>query len=801
MIRKRQFILVLMLSIVVVLVVGAVAVKYNSQVLSDIDHTLAQNSENIRAAAELQYHIETIHAAMTKLLVEKSERTPAEEKQLSRKIAKSVISLRTLIPLIEPSIKLAVELGAYDNDSQSDVENFEKLTQKIVSLIPLVEKTLQYLTSQDRQTAVSFFRDTVEQPLREARTFAADLEITARRSTTDNTRTITLAVRNTAWMSAVLAAAAIGSLTVLGYVLCKMNTRPLIRPILASPHDKTLANETMGQGTNRTQTGPKSFKDIKPGQDESASPQTSQPRQPPTPSAPVTDHLLHDDDSTQVKLQRRISQLDCLYALSKLIERSNTTLEQIFTEAVPLIHAAYQHPRLTCARITFDGIHYKTDNFEKTEISQCAAIRIRSKEVGAVEVYYIGPKNRDGSPSFLDSERAMLDAVAEHLAGVAETKKSAEKLQLFRSLIDRSNDSIFVMEPKWGRILDVNDRASEMLQYSRAELLDMTIKDIDEQIPDDSAWQSCVKDLTEKGDITLQGRHKSKNDDMLFVETSFRLVAHGKQNYIIAATRDISERKTAEANQAKLITELKATNDRVRRINQELKEFAYVVSHDLKAPLRGIKTLADWISSDYGDKLDENGKEQIRLLQTRVERMHSLIEGVLQYSRVGRVREKEIIVDLNLLLPEIIDMVAPPQNIRITVDTPMPVIRCEKTSIIRVFENLLSNAIKYIDKPEGLVGITCRDDNEAWTFSVTDNGPGIEKKYFEKIFKIFQTLAPRDEYESTGIGLTVVKKIVELNGGSIWVESIVGQGSTFSFTMPKSKCEVKNAKPEAHIAC
>ena len=798
--RKRQFILVLMLSIVVVLVGGIVAVKYNSQVLSDIDRTLTQNSENIRAAAELQYHIETIHAAMTKLLVEKPERAPAEEKQLSRKIAKSVTSLRTLIPLIEPSVKLAVELGAYDNDSQSDVENFKKLTQKIVSLIPLVEKTLQYLTAQDRQTAVSFFRDTVEQPLREARTFAADLEITARRSTTNNTRTVTRAVRNTAWMSAVLAAAAIGSITILGHVLCKMNARPLIRPILASPHDKTLANETMGQGINRIQTGAKSFRDIKPGQDESASPQASQPQQTSTPSAPVTDQVLQDDDSTQAKLQRRIRQLDCLYALSKLIERSNTTLEQIFTEAVPLIHAAYRNPTLICVRITFDGIHYKTDNFKKTEISQCAAIRIRSEEVGTIEVYYIGPENRDGSP-FLDSERAMLDAVAEHLAGVAETRKSAEKLRLFRSLIDRSNDSIFVMEPEWGRILDVNDRASEMLQYSHAELLGMTIKDIDEQIPDDSAWQSCVKDLTEKGDITLQGRHKSKNDDMLFVETSFRLVAHGKQNYIIAATRDISERKTAEANQAKLITELKATNDRVRRINQELKEFAYVVSHDLKAPLRGIKTLADWISSDYGDKLDENGKEQIRLLQTRVDRMHNLIEGVLQYSRVGRVREKESIVDLSELLPEIIDMVAPPQNIRITVDTPMPVIRCEKTSIIRVFENLLSNAVKYIDKPEGLAGITCRDDNEAWTFSVTDNGPGIEEKYFEKIFKIFQTLAPRDEYESTGIGLTVVKKIVELNGGTIWVESKVGQGSTFSFTLPKSKCEVKNAKPEAHIAC
>ncbi len=233
--------------------------------------------------------------------------------------------------------------------------------------------------------------------------------------------------------------------------------------------------------------------------------------------------------------------------------------------------------------------------------------------------------------------------------------------------------------------------------------------------------------------------------------------------------------------------------------NRELKDFAYVVSHDLKAPLRGIKTLTEWITTDYTDKLDEQGKEQMNLLSSRVDRMHSLIDGILQYSRIGRVREEIVPVNLNKLVPEIIDTLAPPENIAITIENDLPAIKCERTRITQVFQNLISNAVKYMDKPQGQVKVGCVEEDSYWKFYVADNGPGIEEKYFEKIFQLFQTLSPRDEVESTGIGLTVAKKIVEMYGGRIWLQSTVGEGTTFFFTLPKQETGVKDANLETSI--
>ncbi len=253
------------------------------------------------------------------------------------------------------------------------------------------------------------------------------------------------------------------------------------------------------------------------------------------------------------------------------------------------------------------------------------------------------------------------------------------------------------------------------------------------------------------------------------------------------------ERKQAEQKQSSLLAQLEKTN-------QELNDFAYIVSHDLKAPLRGINTLAKWITADYADKFDQNGKEQLELLCSRVDRMHNLIDGILQYSRIGRIKEEKILVDLNELVPDIIDMLAPPENIAFTVEDELPVIEFERTRIIQIFQNLLGNAVKFLDKPQGHIKIGCVEEDppsESWKFSISDNGPGIEEKHFEKIFQLFQTLSPRDEMESTGIGLTVAKKIVEMYGGRIWVESKVGEGSTFLFTLPKRKGVIENAKLEA----
>lgn len=256
---------------------------------------------------------------------------------------------------------------------------------------------------------------------------------------------------------------------------------------------------------------------------------------------------------------------------------------------------------------------------------------------------------------------------------------------------------------------------------------------------------------------------------------------------------EISVRKQIEVKQREILTKLE-------NANKDLSDFAYIVSHDLKAPLRGIKTLTDWISADYADKIDENGREQMNLVSNRVDRMHNLIEGILQYSRVGRIKEKLARVDLNEIVPEIIDLIAPPPNISITIENELPEIICEPTRITQVFQNLLSNAVKYMDKPQGIIRVGCVEENGYWKFNVADNGPGIEEKYFEKVFQMFQTLSPRDEFESTGVGLTVIKKIVEMYGGKIWIESEPGKGSNFIFTFLKQETEVLHAKHQTNTA-
>jgi PAS domain S-box-containing protein len=354
------------------------------------------------------------------------------------------------------------------------------------------------------------------------------------------------------------------------------------------------------------------------------------------------------------------------------------------------------------------------------------------------------------------------------------------------------------MEPKWGRLLDTNDTTCASLGYAREELLNMAFKDIERAIPDDSSWHEQMEELKLREDLVIQGQHRRKDGTTFFAETSLKLVSQNRRddlrkgNFIIAIARDVSEHKQAEQRQSHLLEQLEKTN-------QELKDFAYIVSHDLKAPLRGIKTLVEWITTDYADKLDDNGKEQMNLLAGRVDRMHNLIDGILQYSKIGHVEEEKVVVNLNELVTEVIDLIAPPENISITIENKLPAIKCEQTRVMQVFQNLLSNAVKYMDKPQGRVEVRCIEEDGFWKFSVADNGPGIEEKYFEKIFQLFQTLTPRDESESTGIGLTVTKKIVELYNGRIWVESEPGQGSTFFFTLPKQEMGIKDAKLEANI--
>jgi signal transduction histidine kinase/ligand-binding sensor domain-containing protein len=224
----------------------------------------------------------------------------------------------------------------------------------------------------------------------------------------------------------------------------------------------------------------------------------------------------------------------------------------------------------------------------------------------------------------------------------------------------------------------------------------------------------------------------------------------------------------------------------LRKSNKELEDFAYIVSHDLKAPLRGINELAEWISEDYSDKIDEEGKENLEMMKERATRMNQMIQSILEYSRIGRTEAERERIDLNELLKEVIDLLSPPDNVKIIVENKLPEYTADRTRLIQLFENLLSNAIKHAGKTEVTIKVGCEEKTKEWQFSISDNGPGIEKKYWDKIFKIFQTLETNPKDKSTGIGLTIVKKIVDLYKGRLWVKSKIGKGTTFYFTLPKT---------------
>jgi PAS domain S-box-containing protein len=248
----------------------------------------------------------------------------------------------------------------------------------------------------------------------------------------------------------------------------------------------------------------------------------------------------------------------------------------------------------------------------------------------------------------------------------------------------------------------------------------------------------------------------------------------------VDVTAQVRARREIEAK----AEELAQLAEALERSNRELDQFAYVTSHDLKAPLRGIANLAQWVEEDLPGEVPAEVREHLQLLKGRVNRMEALIDGILQYSRAGRVTGEVETVDTGALAREAVELLDPPETVEIAISPRMPVLRTERLPLQQVFSNLIGNAVKYLDRPDGCVAVDARQLASAVEFRVADNGPGIAPEYHERIFGIFQTLHARDKVEGTGIGLSLVKKIVEHRGGRVWVESAAGEGATFRFTWP-----------------
>lgn len=219
--------------------------------------------------------------------------------------------------------------------------------------------------------------------------------------------------------------------------------------------------------------------------------------------------------------------------------------------------------------------------------------------------------------------------------------------------------------------------------------------------------------------------------------------------------------------------------------NEELDQFAHIVSHDLKGPLRGIDNVVTWIEEDHKDEISPKVEEYLAIIKGRVVRAQNLIDGILSYARIDKEMVEKENVDVNNLVQEVIQGLPPEPAVNIEV-SPLPSIFTERIPLLQIFYNLINNAIKYNDKRPGLVKVYYQDHPSYYEFFVQDNGPGIAENYHKKVFVIFQTLQPRDSFESTGVGLAIVKKILDTRKEKIELTSQVGKGSIFSFTWSKS---------------
>jgi len=353
------------------------------------------------------------------------------------------------------------------------------------------------------------------------------------------------------------------------------------------------------------------------------------------------------------------------------------------------------------------------------------------------------------------------------------------------------------------KLLLVNQKLCDFLGYCREELIGKRFQEITH--PEDRNLELKYLHKLLAGEIeyyAVENRYVCKNGELVWANLTVSLVReqNGSQ-YFMGVVEDIRERKQAEENLRLRAQELSwtantlaQTSNILRKRNQELDQFAYVVSHDLKAPLRAIANLSSWIEEDLSDSMTEDTIHQMNLLRGRVHRMEALIEGLLQYSRIGRIQAACEMVNVEKLLAEIIDSLAPSPGFAVEVASGMPTFVAEKLPLQQVFSNLISNAIKHNRNLSGSVKISVTELDDFYAFSVADDGPGIAPQYHEKVFVIFQTLEARDIVENTGIGLSLVKKIVEGQGGTISLESAEGEGATFGFTWPKKPISNKDRK-------
>lgn len=353
----------------------------------------------------------------------------------------------------------------------------------------------------------------------------------------------------------------------------------------------------------------------------------------------------------------------------------------------------------------------------------------------------------------------------------------------FQQVVQFAPNAIIMVSEK-GEVEISNSQADSIFGYTKGTLIGKSIESLipkNFRMQHERNRQGFFHNPKQRSMGVGKELYALRSDGNVFpVEIALSPVITKDGRKVLASIVDISERKNVEKDQLELLGKLSLVND-------ELSNFTYIASHDLKSPLRGLDQLATWIEEDLKDSISEDVQQHLRLMRSRIARMSGLLDDLLDYSRLGRGERGISSVDTNELVKNVFDLNSGDKDISLILLETLPIVVAEKTPLEMVFRNLISNALKHHDKQVGNITVTAKILANSVEFSVADDGPGIAPEYQERVFGIFQTLKSRDEKEGSGIGLSLVKKAVELMGGEVFIDSDGVNGSCFRFTISQHK--------------
>lgn len=484
--------------------------------------------------------------------------------------------------------------------------------------------------------------------------------------------------------------------------------------------------------------------------------------------------------------------------LENLLNEKNTQLDSVFVNIVdPYIVMDLQGKMIkmnTAAEdflgytiedniLLTDLVHPDFKEYSKKSFGDLYAVglikrfrpRIFTKNKGLRYVEINGNLVKDKDGNVIAAQGVLRDVTFE------VEMKSLLDLQRQRLDIIVENSPLGILLTNKGELIKSNRTIENMLGYTDDELMVLQVQDFTSI---ESLRSSQVfRDKMYQGEIDIFSVHKKylcKDGSVFSAKTTVNAVRNSKGNleYEVALIEDITHELELEEEKIQLVKDLENSN-------KGLQDYAHIVSHDLKSPLRSISALTTWMYEDYKDKLDDNGVYNLKMMQEKVESMDKLIDGILKYSTIKSDTLDNSKVDVNEVVKEITESIFIPDHVRVAVVKKLPIIFADRTKVHQLIQNFLSNAVVHIERKKGLVEIDCIERPKFWEFSIKDNGVGIPKEYHEKIFKIFQSIGNKER--STGIGLSIVKKIIDLYQGKVWLESEIGKGTTFFFTLKKQK--------------